>query len=128
MTYTLTVELEPMETEERIKLVNAILAFRGVKKIESHSPEIIQKPDTSLMSIIRDAVYLFSDKRDWHTWKKLEQALSEPGVMLSQAPQSIIVCGMGIKAAFYQERYAPSISRALVGIFNHPQARIMFME
>lgn len=127
-TYTLTVTLEPMSTEERIKLVNAILSFRGVKKIESHSPEVAIKPDNSLMEIIRRAVFTFVDKKDMWTWRRLEQDLESPGIFITQAPHTIIVKGMGIKAAFYQDRYALIISRALVGIFNHPEARIIFCE
>jgi hypothetical protein len=127
-TFNLIVTLEPINTDERSNLVQLICGMRGVKTVKVNAPQVEAKPDTSLMSIIRSAVYTCCEKSDWQTWRKLEIALNQPGVMLSQDEHSILVRGLGMKAAWFQERYAPSISRALVGIFDHPASRIAFME
>jgi hypothetical protein len=96
-----------------------------------HEPSINQeeKPENEkLIDTLRTAVFTFVDHKDFQTWRRLETDLTKEGVSLSRTDHTITVTGLGMKGAFYQQRYGRSIDRALAGIFNHPEAHVEFGE
>jgi hypothetical protein len=52
-------------------------------------------------------------------WRTLERHLEEPGVQLHREDGQLLVSGVGMKAAIYQDWYGRAFSSALSGIYNH---------
>ena len=60
-------------------------------------------------------------------WRALARQLENASVNIHHEDGCLLVTGLGMKAAMFQDRYARSFSNALAGIYNHP-TEVMFEE